>query len=418
MIRRIKLDEIEKLRRDIISDERVRLVKEIIDNVIKDGDKALLEYSKKFDNVLLDSLLVSKEEINDAYSKVSEKEIEALKEMKRRVKIVEEETLNSLKSISIEIDGIRIERYFDAIESVGCYIPGGKARYPSSVIMCTVPARVAGVKRIVLSTPSSSNGVDPLTLVAADLCNVDEIYKIGGAQAIAAMAYGSESIKPVDKIVGPGGIFVTIAKYLVSNKVSIDMLAGPTELLVLADDSADAKLIAYDLIAQAEHSNDTLCGLVTTSKILADNVEREINARINDVKRSDIIKHSLTNNGFIIICDENSAIRIVNTIAPEHLEIFVSNADKIIKEIRSAGLVLIGNYSSSLASDYCFGTNHVLPTSTFARSRGSLSCLDFIRLATRAYAKKEGLERIIEHIKAISEAEGLPNHAKAVEARL
>ncbi|MEM4237996.1 MAG: histidinol dehydrogenase [Candidatus Nitrosocaldaceae archaeon] len=418
MIRRVKIDEIEKIRRDIISDEHIRLVKEIIDNVIKDGDKALLEYSKKFENVLLDSLLVSKEEISDAYSKVSEKEIEALKEMKRRVKIVEEETLNSLKSISIEIDGIRIERYFDAIESVGWYIPGGKARYPSSVIMCTVPARVAGVKRIVLSTPSSSNGVDPLTLVAADLCNVDEIYKIGGAQAIAAMAYGSESIKPVDKIVGPGGIFVTIAKYLVSNKVSIDMLAGPTELLVLADDSADAKLIAYDLIAQAEHSNDTLCGLVTTSKILADNVEREINARINDVKRSDIIKHSLTNNGFIVVCDENSAIRIVNTVAPEHLEIFVSNADKIIKEIRSAGLVLIGSYSSSLASDYCFGTNHVLPTSTFARSRGSLSCLDFLRLATRAYAKKEGLERIIGHIKTISEAEGLPNHAKAVEARL
>ncbi len=419
-IKRIRKEEIDSLRKNIIKEEHVALVKRIIDDVVKYGDQALIDYTKKFDNVMLsrDSLMVNDMEIKYAYSRVSSKEIEALEEMKRRVRIVEQATLNSLNSIDIEIDGIKIKRYFMAIDSVACYIPAGKARYPSSLIMCAIPARVAGVRRIVVATPPSNDGIDPLTLVAADLCNIDEIYKIGGAQAIAAMAYGTESIRAVDKIVGPGGIFVTIAKYLVSSKVSIDMLAGPTELLVIADESADPKLIAYDLIAQAEHSSDTLCGLITTEK-QADNVTREIDMLISNAERSNIIRESLESNGFIIIEDDmHEAARLANMIAPEHLEIIADDANDISNEITSAGLILINQYSTSTASDYCFGTNHVLPTLSFARSRGSLSCLDFLKLATLAEASRDGLKSIIEHVNIISKAEGLPNHARAVEARL
>ncbi|GIU70786.1 MAG: histidinol dehydrogenase [Candidatus Nitrosocaldaceae archaeon] len=409
------IDDISSIRKNIIKEDHIMIVKEIIDNVRRYGDQALKDYAKRFDNIELDELRISKEEIDDAYNHVSKKEIKALEEMIRRVKRVEEETLDALNSINLCIDGINIKRYFTPIENIGCYIPGGKAKYPSSVVMCSIPARVANVKRIIVTTPNP----DPLTLVATDLCKIDEIYNIGGAQAIAAMAYGTESIERVDKIVGPGGIFVTIAKYLVSNRVSIDMLAGPTELLIIADRTANPKFIAYDLAAQAEHSNDTLCGLITNDELLIKHTIKELDELLTSTERSAIIRNSLESNGFIIRCnDMDEAINIADELAVEHLEIIAENANELSKKVNSAGLILINEYSSSLASDYMFGTNHVLPTLGFARSRGSLSVLDFLKLSTSAEASKEGLAKIIEHINVISNAEGLPNHAKAVGVRL
>ncbi len=411
------IKDIKDIRSQIVKEEDIKIVKEIIENVKNYGDKALKNYSKIFDKVELDNIRVNKEEIENAYNNVNEAQIEALKEMIKRVRMVEERTLAKLdRDINIEINGINIKRTLTPIENIGCYIPGGKARYPSTLIMCTIPAKVAGSKRVIVTTPAI---IDPLTLVAADLCNIDEVYKVGGAQAIAAMAYGTESINAVDKIVGPGGIFVTIAKYLVSNKVSIDMLAGPTELVIIADKYANPKFIAYDLIAQAEHSKDTLCGLITDNDDIINNVIREIESLLFNIERNDIIRSSLDSNGFIVKCNNiEEAIDIANNIAPEHLEIITNNAKDLAKNIRSAGLILINEYSSSLASDYMFGTNHVLPTLGFAKSRGSLSVLDFLKLSTIAECNKEALKGIINYITVIAESEGLPNHAKAVSVRI
>jgi len=257
-----------------------------------------------------------------------------------------------------------------------------------------------------------------LTLVAADLCGVNEIYKVGGAQSIAAMTYGTESIKPVSKIVGPGGAFVTIAKVLASNRVSIDMLAGPTELLILADESADPRSLALDIIAQAEHSTDTFCGLVTCSKKLADSVATELSNAIDDTDRGDIVSKSLEQNGFIALCKNyNDAVRFANDLAPEHLQVITKDARRLSSKIESAGLILVGEYTPSAASDYCFGSNHVLPTLAFARSRASLSCLDFVKLLSVVESNKAGLKKIANMVKLMSEAEDLPNHYKAIKAR-
>jgi histidinol dehydrogenase len=319
-------------------------------------------------------------------------------------------------------DGIKVQRSFQAIPSVGCYIPGGKARYISTVLMCTVPARVAGVKRIVAISPPLRDGtIDPLTLAAAKICGVSEFYKVGGVQGIAALAKGTSSIKKVSKIVGPGGIFVTAAKFFVSREVSIDMMAGPTELLIYADSKSNSRLIALDLISQAEHSTDTLCGVVTDSPDLASRVSLEIISILKDnsIPRSEIVSESLNANGFIAICKRHTtAIDFVNELAPEHLQLVCKNARQISKKIRSAGLTLIGEYSPSSASDYCFGSNHILPTSGFGKSRGSLSVLDFLKIATTVEGTKKGLLKVQSYIDQISSAEGLLNHFKAVQGRL
>ena len=414
----ISKDQIEGLRKGIFKQEHISLVKSIVDDVKDNGDEALFRYSRRFDGIELDkhNIKISKEEIKDSYSKVDDKIIEAFRFMKDRLSKVEEETLKAIRDISIEVDGIRIEKRFVAIDSTGCYIPYGKAKYPSSLVMCSIPARVAGVKRIAITSPLKD--LDPFMLVAADICNIDEIYRVGGAQAIAALAYGTESIKKVDKIVGPGGIFVTIAKYLVSKDVGIDMLAGPTELLIIADSNANARFIASDIIAQAEHSNDTLCGLITDSKELADKVSREIDNMLNSIERRDIVRSSLDSNGFIIISkDMDEAARLANIIAPEHLEIIANNAYEISNSITSAGLILVNEYSSSAASDYVFGTNHVLPTLAYARVRGGLSCLDFLKLVTYASASRDALSEVKDYIDILSRLEGLPNHARACGVR-
>jgi histidinol dehydrogenase len=405
----------------IIQDSLLDYAKTIMKDVAEHGDPAVLAYTSKFDGVRLDSLRVTEQEMNQAYAHVTKDEIMAVKLMKQRLVKCELAILRRLKGMVVSSSGgVRIDRMVKPVTSIGCYIPGGRARYPSTVVMCAVPAKVANVKRIVaLSPPRRDGTIDPLTLVAADICGVDEFYKIGGAQGIAALTYGTQSIRPVSKIVGPGGMFVTAAKLVASAKVSTDMVAGPTELLIYADASADQHLIAVDLISQAEHSTDTVCGLVTTSDKLASEVQNRVESIIKKISRSDIVKKSLENNGFIVICrNENSCIEFVNEFAPEHLEIMCKHADAVARKIDSAGLVLIGRYAPSSASDYSLGSNHVLPTLGFGKSRASLSVLDFVKIINMVKVNKSGLANVDRSIKQITSAEGLLNHYEAVKARM
>lgn len=404
-----------------ISDQLIQRVASIMNDVAERGDAAIIDYTEKLDGVRLNSLKVTEEEFEQAYSMVTKKQIQAINVIKRRLMESEVSVMNHLKGITILSAGIKVHRLIQPISSVGCYIPGGNARYASTMVMCAVPAKVAGVKRIVAISPPLRDGtVDPLTLVAARICGVKEFYKIGGVQGIAALAYGTSDIERVSKIVGPGGMFVTAAKFLASRKVSIDMVAGPTELLVYADSKSDPKLIALDLVSQAEHSYDTFCGLVTTSKQLARRVSAEINyiLKSNSISRADIIRKSLERNGFIAICKQRStAVEFINEIAPEHLQLVGKNARATSKKITSSGLVLIGKYTPSSASDYCFGSNHILPTLGFGKSRGSLSVLDFLKLVSTIEATKSGLEKVQHNIREIASAEGLLNHYLAVQAR-
>lgn len=403
-----------------VNQQNKNKVKSIILDVQKRKDKAIIEYEKKFTGATLKSIKVSQSEIKNSYSKVTKQQITAIRMAKKRLERSELAVKNQLKKIVLQIDGVKINRDFIALQSVGCYIPGGAARYPSTVVMSVTPAKVAGVKKIICVTPPSKNGmIDPLTLVAGDICGVDEFYKTGGAQAIAALAYGTESIPKVDKIVGPGGSFVTLAKSFVSEVVSIDMIAGPTELAIIADLEANPDFIAYDLISQAEHSPETTCCLITTSAKLKNNVIKCLEQRIHTIKRSKIVLESLKKNGFVAICKNTAdVIEFANKLAPEHLEIITKNPENIAKKITAAGLVLIGENAPSSASDYLFGSNHILPTNGFGRSRGSLGVLDYMKIQNKIKSTKVALEKISDSMKAFTYAEGLPNHYEAVRSRL
>jgi histidinol dehydrogenase len=395
-------------------------VKAIIDEVRKRGDSAVNEFSKKFDKVNLTAknFRVTKEEISNAYSLVSEEQISTIESLSKKIEEVEKRLLKQIK-ITIE-NGVKIRSLPIPIQSVGCYVPGGEAAYPSTLVMTVTPAKVAGVPRVAVCSPPTSRGeINPLTLVAADICEADEIYKIGGSQAIAALAYGTESIKPVNKIIGPGNKYVTIAKLLVSRNVAIDMPAGPSEILILADETADPQIIALDMISQAEHGADSISGLATTSKKLAENVFKELEARVPSLRRSKIIADALSRNGFIIVCKSlNEAIDFVNTFAPEHLEIIIAKkAGKIAEKVTSAGIILVGQYTPVSASDYCIGTNHVLPTSGYGHAFSCLSVLDFVKRINVVECSKESLLRLRKNVKVLAEAENLPNHFLAVEGR-
>ncbi len=395
-------------------------VASIISDVQKRKDRALREYERKFSKTNLKSFRVTQAEIKNAYKQVSKDQIEAIRLAKQRLARSENLIKKQLQGSLLLTDGVKIRKKFLPLDSIACYIPGGKARYPSTVVMSVVPAKIAGVKRIVAVSPPNQKGViDPLTLVAADICGVDEFYKIGGAQAIAALAYGTESITKVDKIAGPGGMFVTLAKYLLSDVVSIDMIAGPTELAVIADSSADPDLVAVDLISQAEHSTDTRCCLITNSTSLKEQVLKSLRKRANLISRSDIVKTSLANNGFIAVCKtESQMIDLANKLAPEHLEVMTRNSQRLADKIKSAGLVLVGRNTPSSASDYLLGSNHILPTHGFAKTRGSLGVLDYMKLHTTIESSKASLERISKYMKALTDAEGLSNHYEAVRSRI
>ncbi len=419
----IQVTNIDKLTAKIIPKQpqkNKKIVESIIKKVQKDGDVALKEFEKKFSGATLSTLQVSKKEIEYAYRKVSKKEINAIKLAKNRLQKTETSIKSNLKNIILNNDGVKISKKFVALQNIGCYIPGGLAKYPSSVIMSVTPAKVAGVKRIVVVSPPDSDGkINPMTIVAADICGADEIYKVGGAQAIAALSFGTKSIKKVEKIVGPGGAFVTAAKSMVSDITAIDMLAGPTELGIIADSSANPTYVALDLISQAEHSNDTFCYLVTNSEKLAKSVNQTIEKQIPKIQRSNFVKKSLKQNGFIAICkNQADMIRLANELAPEHLQIMTKNSQKIASKITTPGLILLGNDTPSSASDYVLGSNHILPTNGFGKSRGSLSVLDFIKINTQVSATRKSLSKIANYLDVFTKAEGLPNHYESVRGRL
>ena len=428
------IDSFVESRRQKTSEKDRKTVQSILNDVRKNGDSAVKKYERKFNGRKTSQLRVSAKEIKEAKSKISSEELKALK----RIQFFLTEDQQVLKAHLQNFERWSAEQFlpgsyevgssFIPISSVGCYIPGGQARYPSSVVMSVVPAKVAGVKKIVVVSPPGRDGkVDPLTIVAAKMCGATEIYKVGGAQAIGALAYGTKSIPKVDKIVGPGGKFVNIAKLLVSDQTAIDMVAGPTELGIIADASSDPELVALDLISQAEHSKDTKCFVITQSKTTAKQIQKSLEKLIPTTERRSIINESISKNGFIAVCkNQNEMIELANKIAPEHLELMVKNSDipdspiqrSLSEKITGAGLLLTGKNTPSAASDYLLGTNHILPTNGFGRTRGGLSVLDFLKLQTAVMSDKDVLNAILDPLKALTDAEDLPNHYKAVKRRL
>ena len=407
------VDSFVESRRQKTSTKDRKIVQAILDDVRKNGDTAVKKYEQKFNRRKTTQLRVSKKEIKEA--KITKAQFDALRLSALRLSKAQRTLKKRLFDSVSKLAGIS----FVPISSVGCYVPGGQARYPSSAIMSTITAAEAGVSRIVVVSPPGPDGkIDPMTVYVAEKCGA-ELYKVGGAQAIGALAFGTKSIPKVDKIVGPGGKFVSIAKLIVSEQTSIDMIAGPTELGILADATADPELVALDLISQAEHSNDTMCFVITTSKTVAKQIQKSLEKLIPDVERSAIVNQSISKNGFIAVCkNQNEMIDLANKIAPEHMELMVKNAKTLSKSITGPGLVLIGNNTPSSASDYLLGTNHILPTSGFGRTRGGLSVLDFLKLQTVIATKKSDLSEISDKLKILTDAEGLPNHYEAVKRRL
>lgn len=358
--------------------EQRKAVIDIIENVKQSGDQALIEYTKKWDGAKLSSLLVKEEEIAVAYDNVEKDMVSIIKEAAANIKEYHQKQLKTSWNFTQENGSILGQRILP-LDSVGVYVPGGTAAYPSSVLMNVIPAIVAGVNRIVMVSPPNENGtLPPAVLVAADIAGVKEIYKVGGAQGIAALAYGTESIEKVDKVVGPGNIFVALAKREVFGDVAIDMIAGPSEIAIIADNTASAKEIAADLLSQAEHDERASSVLVTTSRELAEEVSHEVEIQLSTLPRKEIAKKSIEKYGLIVVVETlEKAATVINTIAPEHLEIITENPSDILENIRHAGSIFLGRYSSEPVGDYFAGTNHVLPTNGTARFSNPLNVDDF-----------------------------------------
>ena len=395
-------------------------VNEIIENVRNNGDKALFDYTLKFDKCELDAskVTVTRQEIEDAYAKLSPDFIEVMKKSADNIRVFHEKQKRN-SWIETKEDGSILGQRILPIEISGVYVPGGKAAYPSSVLMNVVPARVAGVERIIMCTPPQADGsVNPGTLVAADIAGVDEVYKVGGAQAIAAMAFGTESIPKVDKITGPGNIFVALAKKACFGHVSIDSIAGPSEILVLADDTANARYVAADLLSQAEHDELASAILVTTSQRLADEVAKEIEEFLKTLSRADIIRKSLDNYGYIFIADTmEDAIDAANAVASEHLEIITSNPFEVMTRIKNAGAIFLGEYSSEPLGDYFAGPNHILPTNRTARFFSPLNVDDFMKKSSIIAYSREALEKVHKDIELFAKEESLTAHANSIAVR-
>ena len=407
--------------RPLFADEEIaRLVTEIVRTVREGGDQAVFEYARKFDGVDLtgENLRVSKEELKHAYEKTEKEFLLALKAAKRNILSFHRKRRSRTWSYSKE--GIVLGQLIIPIARVGIYVPGGQAAYPSTVLMNAIPPLVAGVSEIAMCVPAQKSGeVNPFTLVAASEVGVEEIYKVGGAQAIAAMAYGTESIRKVDKICGPGNIYVTLAKKAVMGEVGIDMLAGPSEILVLADENASPRFIAADMLAQAEHDPRASALLATNSEELANAVGLELEHQVEELERSDIARRSLQENGRIFILDSlEVAIRLVNAIAPEHLELAVANPRDSLSKIRNAGAIFLGNYSPEAVGDYVAGPSHVLPTAGTARFASPLNPDDFVKKSSIISYSKESLRKAAPLVREIAKAEGLEAHARSVSIRL
>ena len=390
-------------------------MKTFVENVRQNGDAAIRELAKKFDHVDLDSIAVSRDEIEAAYEQVSPELVEELENSAYNIQRFHEMQMPPGLWLREVEPGITLGVKSTPLERVGCYIPGGRASYPSTVLMTVIPARVAGVDEVVMCTPAPIN---PLTLVAADIAGVDEIYKTGGAQAIAAMALGTESIEPVQKIVGPGNVFVTGAKMMLRNKVEIDFPAGPSEIGVLADETAVPEYLAADLIAQAEHDPSSASLLVTCDPDLPDRTWAIMEKMIEKAPRKEIINKALDNSGYIIAEDMDLAVEIMNGIAPEHLSIQVKDPLDTLSKVRNGGSIFVGPYTPVAAGDYASGTNHVLPTAGHAATCSGLNVAHFMKTSTVQYLTQEGLANLASTIETLATAEGLHAHCESVKVRM
>lgn len=397
------------------------IVNDIIANIKANGDKALFEYTKKFDkfDVNKDNVLVTEAEIKEAYNQVDTDLIRVIKKSAERIGAFhEKQKMNSWLEPSK--NGEMLGQLIRPLQRVGVYVPGGKAAYPSSVLMNIIPAKVAGVEEIVMTTPPSAEGkISPTTIVAADIAGVHKIYKAGGAQAVAALAFGTESIPKVDKIVGPGNIFVALAKRSVYGYVNIDSVAGPSEILILADESANPEFVAADLLSQAEHDELASAVLITDCKELAEKVQIEAENQTNKMERKEIIKKSQDNYGAIIVVDNfDEACDLCNQIAPEHLEISTKEPFSLLPKIQNAGAIFLGHYTPEPLGDYMAGPNHVLPTGGTARFFSPLSIDDYIKKSSIISFSKEAMQELGPDVVKFAEAEGLTAHANSIKVRL
>ena len=400
--------------------EYEQAVNDIIENVKKNGDEAVFDYTLRFDKFALnaDNLIVTKEEIAAAYEQLEPGLVEVIRKSAENIRIFHEKQLRN-SWFDAKEDGTILGMKITPINRAGVYVPGGKAAYPSSVLMNVIPAKVAGVPQIVMTTPPSADGsVNPGTLVAADIAGVDVIYKVGGAQAIAALAYGTKSIPKVDKITGPGNIFVALAKKAVYGYVSIDSIAGPSEILVLADETANPRYVAADLLSQAEHDELASAILITTSKELAEQVSKEVVAFTAKLSRQKIIQKSLDNYGYILVADTmEMAIEAANEIASEHLEILTKNPFDTMTRIKNAGAIFLGEYSSEPLGDYFAGPNHILPTNGTAKFFSPVNVDDFLKKSSIISYSREALEKIHTDIERFAISEGLTAHANSIAVR-
>ncbi len=395
-------------------------VKEILEKVREEGDRALFAYTKKFDRAEIteQNVQVTEEEIREAYEAVDPDLVDVIRKSLVNIRSYHEKQKQNSWFTSSE-DGTMLGQKVTPLEKVGVYVPGGKAVYPSSVLMNIVPAKVAGVDRIIMTTPPGPDGkVNPSTLVAAKEAGADEIYKAGGAQAVAALAYGTESIPKVDKIVGPGNIFVALAKKAVYGHVSIDSIAGPSEILVLADDSANPRFVAADLLSQAEHDELASAILITTSRELAEKVSCEVDEFVKRLSRKEIIQKSLDQFGYILLAETmDQAVEAANAIASEHMEIVTGNPFEVMMKVRNAGAIFIGEYSSEPLGDYFAGPNHVLPTNGTAKFFSPLSVDDFIKKSSIVYYSREALKKIHKDVEQFAASEQLTAHANSIAVR-
>ena len=395
-------------------------VDEILNKVKTEGDAALFAYTKEFDKteISADTIKVTEEEIKEAYEAVDPALIDVIRKALVNIRSYHEKQRQNSWFTS-ETNGTMLGQKVTALERVGVYVPGGKAVYPSSVLMNIVPAKVAGVDQIVMTTPPGKDGkVNPGTLVAADIAGVDTIYKVGGAQAIAAMAFGTESVPKVDKITGPGNIFVALAKKAVYGYVSIDSIAGPSEILVLADETATPRYVAADLLSQAEHDELASAILITTSKELAEKVSEEVDGFVKVLERAPIIQKSLDNYGYILLADNmEDAIDAANAIASEHLEIITKNPFDTMTRIRNAGAIFLGEYASEPLGDYFAGPNHILPTNGTARFFSPVNVDDFIKKTSIISYSRQALEKVHNQIETFAKSEGLTAHANSIKVR-
>mgnify|MGYP005756512809 FL=1 len=423
---KVNEDAIENILSDLLKrspnhyDEYQQSVDEIVENVKKNGDQAVFDYTERFDGAKIDkdNILVTEEEIQEAYEQVDDALIEVIRKAIRNIRDYHAKQRQNSWFESRE-DGVMLGQKIMPMESCGVYVPGGKAVYPSSVLMNIIPAHVAGVKNIIMTTPPGKDGkVTPNTLVAAKEAGADKIYKVGGAQAIAALAFGTESIPKVDKIVGPGNIFVALAKKAVYGNVSIDSIAGPSEILVLADETANPRYVAADLLSQAEHDEMASAILVTTSETLAEQVTKEIDGFLKQLSRKEIMEKSLEAFGYILIAkDMKEAVDVANAVASEHLEIMTANPFDVMTRIKNAGAIFIGAYSCEPLGDYFAGPNHVLPTNGTAKFFSPLSVDDFIKKSSIVYYSREALEPVHKDIEFFANQEELTAHANSMKVR-